>query len=230
MKCALPPFFLSLYFCPKESVWRHSAAAAAVFENAACFTLLYPFIIARDMAKHLYKEAVLWAPLEGQKVRCNLCHWRCTIAPDGLGRCHVRKNIDGRLCSLNYDKVCAANVDPIEKKPLFHFQPGSQSFSIAAAGCNFRCVFCQNWQISQAPLVNVTTERPIAPKKSSMPPSRPDAKTSPIPTPNRPYYGAVPKPPSWPNKRPGQCLVSNGYMTPRPSTLPANGSMGSMWT
>lgn len=117
------------------------------------------------MAKHLYKEAVLWAPLEGQKVRCNLCHWRCTIAPDGLGRCHVRKNIDGRLCPLNYDKVCAANVDPIEKKPLFHFQPGSQSFSIAAAGCNFRCVFCQNWQISQAPLVNVIDGTAYSPEK-----------------------------------------------------------------
>jgi len=61
----------------------------------------------------------------------------------------VRKNEDGVLYSLNYDKVCSANPDPIEKKPLFHFQPGSRSFSIATAGCNFRCVFCQNWQISQ---------------------------------------------------------------------------------
>jgi len=61
----------------------------------------------------------------------------------------VRKNIDGKLYSLNYHKLCAANVDPIEKKPLFHFQPGSKSFSIAALGCNFQCQFCQNWQISQ---------------------------------------------------------------------------------
>jgi pyruvate formate lyase activating enzyme len=64
----------------------------------------------------------------------------------------VRQNIGGVLYSLNYHKVCAANVDPIEKKPLFHFQPGSRSFSIAAPGCNFQCVFCQNWQISQAAL------------------------------------------------------------------------------
>ena len=64
----------------------------------------------------------------------------------------MRKNIDGKLYSLNYYKVCAANPDPIEKKPLFHFLPGSRSFSIAAVGCNFRCEFCQNWQISQAAL------------------------------------------------------------------------------
>jgi pyruvate formate lyase activating enzyme len=64
----------------------------------------------------------------------------------------VRQNIGGTLYSLNYDKVCAANPDPIEKKPLFHFLPGSRSFSIAAVGCNFRCEFCQNWQISQAAL------------------------------------------------------------------------------
>ena len=72
------------------------------------------------------------------------------IADGKLGRCLVRKNMDGTLYSLNYHKVCSANPDPIEKKPLFHFQPGSRSFSIAAMGCNFRCEFCQNWQISQA--------------------------------------------------------------------------------
>jgi pyruvate formate lyase activating enzyme len=77
------------------------------------------------------------------------------VIGDGkLGRCCVRKNIDGVLYSLNYYKVCSANPDPIEKKPLFHFQPGTRSFSIAAMGCNFRCDFCQNWQISQAALDN----------------------------------------------------------------------------
>jgi len=98
------------------------------------------------------KEAVLWEPAEGKKVRCNLCNFRCLIDDGKLGHCCVRKNIDGTLYSLNYDKVCAANADPIEKKPLFHFQPGSASFSIACIGCNFRCSFCQNWQISQAAL------------------------------------------------------------------------------
>lgn len=100
------------------------------------------------------KRAVLWEPDNDKKVRCKLCNHRCIIADGQLGRCYVRKNIDGVLYSLNYDKVCSANPDPIEKKPLFHFQPGSSSFSIAAMGCNFQCDFCQNWQISQAVIEN----------------------------------------------------------------------------
>ena len=96
------------------------------------------------------KKAVLWEPLEeDKKVLCNLCNWKCTISDGKLGRCLVRKNIDGILYSLNYYKLISANPDPIEKKPLFHFQPGSKSFSIATMGCNFKCEFCQNWQISQ---------------------------------------------------------------------------------
>lgn len=100
------------------------------------------------------KEAVLWEPAEGGGVRCKLCAFRCLIADGKLGHCSVRKNVGGMLYALNYDKVCAANPDPIEKKPLFHFQPGSGSFSVATPGCNFRCDFCQNWQISQAVLEN----------------------------------------------------------------------------
>ena len=100
----------------------------------------------------IWKEAVLWEPAENRKVRCRLCNFRCLIAEGKLGHCYVRKNVGGKLYSLNYHKVCAANPDPIEKKPLYHFQPGSRSFSIAAIGCNFRCEFCQNWQISQAAL------------------------------------------------------------------------------
>ena len=97
-----------------------------------------------------FKRAVLWEP-EGDegKVRCKLCSRRCLIGAGKTGSCFVRKNIGGELYSLNYDKVCAANADPIEKKPLFHFQPGSRSFSVACVGCNFRCEFCQNWHISQ---------------------------------------------------------------------------------
>jgi pyruvate formate lyase activating enzyme len=96
------------------------------------------------------KRAVLWDAAEGKKVKCKLCAHRCVIGEGKLGRCCVRKNIDGVLYSLNYYKVCSANPDPIEKKPLYHFQPGSSTFSIATMGCNFRCEFCQNWQISQA--------------------------------------------------------------------------------
>lgn len=95
---------------------------------------------------------MLWDVVAGQKVHCRLCSFRCLIGEGKLGHCNVRKNIDGKLYSLNYYKVCAANPDPIEKKPLFHFLPGTRSFSIAAVGCNFRCEFCQNWQISQAAL------------------------------------------------------------------------------
>jgi pyruvate formate lyase activating enzyme len=103
-----------------------------------------------ESARENLKEAVLWESDEGKKVRCKLCAHRCVIGEGKLGRCCVRKNINGVLYSLNYYKVCSANPDPIEKKPLYHFQPGSSSFSIATMGCNFRCEFCQNWQISQA--------------------------------------------------------------------------------
>ncbi len=96
------------------------------------------------------KKAVLWEAEDGEKVRCKLCSHRCEIGEGKLGRCCVRKNVAGVLYSLNYYKVCSANPDPIEKKPLFHFQPGTRSFSVATMGCNFRCEFCQNWQISQA--------------------------------------------------------------------------------
>jgi len=71
------------------------------------------------------------------------------ISLDEYGKCNVRKNIDGRLFSLNYGRIIAENIDPVEKKPLFHFLPGSLSYSIACAGCNFKCFFCQNYQISQ---------------------------------------------------------------------------------
>jgi pyruvate formate lyase activating enzyme len=96
------------------------------------------------------KEAMLWHPLDGGKVKCDLCGWRCTIAEGKTGYCRVRKNLGGKLYSLVYAKVIAANADPIEKKPLSHFNPGSTVFSIATNGCNFRCNFCQNWSISHS--------------------------------------------------------------------------------
>ena len=113
------------------------------------------------------KKAVLWEPPdENKKIRCKLCSHHCEIAEGKLGRCCVRKNINGTLYSLNYDKVCSANPDPIEKKPLFHFQPGTKSFSIATMGCNFRCEFCQNWQISQAAIENGRIDgEPITPEQ-----------------------------------------------------------------
>ena len=91
------------------------------------------------------------AAREGNKVQCSLCCHRCLISPGKRGICAVRENRDGTLYSLVYDKVIAQNIDPIEKKPLFHFQPGSISYSIATPGCNFRCRHCQNADISQLP-------------------------------------------------------------------------------
>lgn len=97
------------------------------------------------------KQAMFQEPREDKKVQCSLCSHRCLIAPGKRGICAVRENRDGILYSLVYDKVIAQNIDPIEKKPLFHFLPGSRSFSIATPGCNFRCKHCQNADISQLP-------------------------------------------------------------------------------
>jgi len=102
-----------------------------------------------DNVKTDLHPAVLAHPLSDGWVRCDLCAHRCRIPPGRTGICAVRVNEDGVLYTLVYGKAIAAHVDPIEKKPLFHFLPGSLSFSIATAGCNFHCAFCQNWDISQ---------------------------------------------------------------------------------
>lgn len=93
-------------------------------------------------------KAVFWKPLTGKKVQCQLCPRFCTIAPGKIGYCRVRQNQKGSLVSLVYSKPCSFNVDPIEKKPLFHFAPGSVCISISTVGCNLGCRHCQNWQIS----------------------------------------------------------------------------------
>ncbi len=95
------------------------------------------------------KEAMLYQKDEDNKVHCFLCSHHCRIGYGKFGFCKVRQNIDGTLFSHSYGKLIAQQVDPIEKKPLYHFYPGTYSFSIATKGCNFTCGFCQNWQISQ---------------------------------------------------------------------------------
>ncbi|MEM1767158.1 MAG: AmmeMemoRadiSam system radical SAM enzyme, partial [Candidatus Bathyarchaeia archaeon] len=95
------------------------------------------------------REAMLYERLEGNAVKCNLCGRRCMIKNGESGFCLVRKNLGGVLYSLVYAKAVSACVDPIEKKPLFHFHPGALVMSIATVGCNFRCQFCDNWMISQ---------------------------------------------------------------------------------
>ncbi len=95
------------------------------------------------------KEAMLYECTKGGKLHCYLCSHHCVIKENEYGFCGVRRNVEGALYSYSYGDIIAANVDPIEKKPFYHFHPGTTAFSIAAAGCNFRCDFCQNWQISQ---------------------------------------------------------------------------------
>jgi pyruvate formate lyase activating enzyme len=96
-------------------------------------------------------EAVFYEPLSEGRVLCSLCPHNCRISEGGRGACGVRYNSRGKLFTLVYDKVVSRTVDPIEKKPLFHFHPGSFSYSIATVGCSLRCAFCQNWEISQWP-------------------------------------------------------------------------------
>ena len=95
-------------------------------------------------------EAILYKKLENKKVLCTACRQECTILPGYTGLCGVRQNKDGKLYLLVYGKASAVNTDPVEKKPLFHFLPGTQIFSLGTVGCNFGCTFCQNWDISQA--------------------------------------------------------------------------------
>lgn len=103
------------------------------------------------MAKESTREAQFWHKLEGADVQCTLCNQFCRIKPGNRGICGVRENQDAKLMTLVYGNLIAANVDPIEKKPFFHFLPGSLAYSIATMGCNFRCLHCQNADISQVP-------------------------------------------------------------------------------
>lgn len=96
-------------------------------------------------------EARLWRRLKGDTVQCRLCSHFCVIGQGERGLCGVRENREGTLMALNYGRIAALNLDPVEKKPLFHFQPGSRTYSFATVGCNLSCSFCQNWSLSQAP-------------------------------------------------------------------------------
>ncbi len=104
------------------------------------------------------KEALYWVSLGEGRLQCNLCPRRCVLSQGEKGFCRTRKNIKGKLFTLTYGKPVALHVDPIEKKPLSHVYPGTKSFSIATAGCNLRCKFCQNWEISQLDSESVSVE------------------------------------------------------------------------
>ncbi len=107
-------------------------------------------------------EARYYRKLPDREIRCDLCPRFCQLGDKERGFCGVRENQDGRYYTLVYGQVASLNVDPIEKKPFFHFLPGSEAFSLATAGCNLSCKFCQNWEISQM--------RPEQVKNISLPP------------------------------------------------------------
>ena len=103
-----------------------------------------------ELAPDQLKEALYWKDAgAGGRVQCLLCPRQCLIPLNQRGFCRARKNIKGKLYAITYGQPVAVHVDPVEKKPLFHVYPGTRSFSIATAGCNLRCKFCQNWEISQ---------------------------------------------------------------------------------
>ncbi len=104
------------------------------------------------------KEVVLYTIKDKKAVECSACSWRCSIGDGKRGACGVRQNIGGKLFLLVYGRAVSAGVDPVEKKPLYHFLPGSKIFSIGTVGCNFGCEFCQNFDISQASRVGGTGE------------------------------------------------------------------------
>lgn len=112
-------------------------------------------------------EARHYEKLPQNKIRCKLCPHECAVADAERGTCGVRENAGGKYYTLVYSRVCSAHVDPVEKKPLFHFKPGTKAFSIATPGCNFDCRYCQNWQISQfrpeqVDCVTLTPEQAVA--------------------------------------------------------------------
>ena len=108
------------------------------------------FYLPMFFAQEPLQEASFFKKLANNVVQCQLCPRRCVIPHQGRGFCQVRENRNGILYTLVYARPCTINIDPIEKKPLFHFLPASSAFSIATVGCNLKCSFCQNWQISQA--------------------------------------------------------------------------------
>ncbi len=113
-------------------------------------------------------KAMLWKKLENGSVLCSLCAHGCQIKEKEFGFCGMRQNDGGELFTFAYGNLIASRVDPIEKKPLYHFLPGSFAYSIATPGCNFRCVFCQNWNISQVSAKDKGIEGPNIPPEGTV--------------------------------------------------------------
>jgi pyruvate formate lyase activating enzyme len=132
-----------------NTFWPFSAEADAAAGPAD----IRGHVFKGDAPEKLWKwshEGYYYTKLDNQLVMCGICPNRCLLSPGDRSVCRSRVNMDGTLYSLTYGNPCSMNVDPIEKKPLYHFKPRSKAFSIATTGCNFRCLNCQNWEISQA--------------------------------------------------------------------------------
>jgi len=121
----------------------------AVFLLLFSLFFIYRIEKAQKELPENYHLGKFYETLDNNFVRCQLCPNRCLLAPGQIGLCKARKNIDGKLYSLVYGRVASFHLDPVEKKPLYHFLPGSLIFSIGTTGCNLQCKFCQNWQIAQ---------------------------------------------------------------------------------
>lgn len=104
------------------------------------------------------KVARYFSKRDNNIVQCTLCPWQCIVGENARGICRTKENRKGTYYTLAYGNPCSINIDPIEKKPLYHFMPGTMAFSLATGGCNFRCKFCQNWQISQTKPDELETE------------------------------------------------------------------------
>ncbi|MCM8804068.1 MAG: AmmeMemoRadiSam system radical SAM enzyme [Candidatus Omnitrophica bacterium] len=111
--------------------------------------VLFLIFLSSSIFSQNFKEATFYKKLKDNLVQCFLCPKNCIIPPGKYGFCRARKNINGTLYSMGYSNPCSVAIDPIEKKPFFHFLPKTETFSIASSGCSLRCKFCQNWEISQ---------------------------------------------------------------------------------
>ncbi|MCX7927548.1 MAG: AmmeMemoRadiSam system radical SAM enzyme [Candidatus Omnitrophica bacterium] len=170
-----------------------------------------------SIEKQVEEKALFWERLKSNFVQCKLCPRYCIILPGKRGYCRVRENQNGELFALSYGKPVALHVDPIEKKPFFHFFPGTTVLSLATAGCNLHCKFCQNWQISQSSVEELdyqklTAEEIIRQAKSVHTPSI--AFTYTEPTVFFEYMLEIAKK----AKEKGfyTCMHSNGYINPEP--------------
>ncbi len=166
-------FPLTLTACPLTLTMTRKEFLKCSVAFVGCSLVDFDFSkLAYALANSSDHPALYWKPIDSEKVQCALCPRRCVIPKDKRGFCRVRQNNAGKLYSLVYSKPVAVHIDPIEKKPLFHFLPATTAFSIATVGCNLACKFCQNWEISQAspedlPSQIVTPEEIVRQAKSA---------------------------------------------------------------